>query len=169
MLTTYRSERLLIESLKPEDLDFIFELVNTTDWIRFIGDRNIRSRADAAAYVDKILLNSSTNYWVVKLLQTGIPTGIVTLIKRDYLDCRDIGFAFLPAFMKQGYAAEASRMIIADYFSLKKHKILYATTMKDNTASLQLLDRLGFVYDRKFNIKNEELLLYALHNQQAIL
>ena len=49
MRTHYTTDRLLLDSLTPDDTEFILELVNTAGWLRFIGDRNIRTVDDARA------------------------------------------------------------------------------------------------------------------------
>lgn len=98
------TDRLFIRQLSETDAGFIFELLNTESWIRYIGNRNIHSEADALAYIRKINENQNTTYYTVTLKETNTPAGLVTLIKRDYLDFRDIGFAFLPAYGGRGYA-----------------------------------------------------------------
>src|SRR5215218_9705823 len=90
------TERLLIIPLATSDDSFILELVNTEGWISFIGNRNITSQVEAKAYIQKILENSNCSYWVVKLKEQQQSIGIITYIKRDYLEHHDIGFAFLP-------------------------------------------------------------------------
>ena len=92
------TERLLLENLAANDHKFILELLNTEGWLKFIGDRNVHSEADAIAYVQRIMGNPNLNYWVVRLESDKTALGIITFIKRDYLEHPDIGFAFLPKY-----------------------------------------------------------------------
>jgi len=85
--------RLLIEPLQSSDHPFILDLVNTPGWLEFIGDRNLHSVSEAIVYINKIINNPSIKYWVIKLKESAIPIGIVSFIKRDYLQFHDIGFA----------------------------------------------------------------------------
>lgn len=55
--TTINTNRLLIKPLSENDKQFIFELLNTDGWIKYIGNRNIGSEADATAYIKKIVKN----------------------------------------------------------------------------------------------------------------
>src|SRR5580692_7039107 len=96
------TDRLLIKELSTEDAAFIFELLNTEGWIRFIGNRNINSLEDAAAYIQKVLGNENLLYHTVTLKGSDEKLGIVTFIKRDYLDHHDIGFAFLARYGNKG-------------------------------------------------------------------
>ena len=104
MLQIYKTERLQLQKLTLHDVNFIFELVNTGAWIKFIGDRQVKTTADAIAYIEKITANPDVNYWVVKLKDSIVPLGVITFIKRNYLEQHDIGFAFLPQHAKKGHA-----------------------------------------------------------------
>ena len=46
MKITYSTERLSLERLSDNDADFILELVNTAGWLKFIGDRNVKTKED---------------------------------------------------------------------------------------------------------------------------
>ena len=49
----FETEYLYIEPLTIEDSMFILELVNTPDWLKFIGDRNVRNQDYAIAYINR--------------------------------------------------------------------------------------------------------------------
>ena len=55
MQDTITSKRLTLSKLTLTDSPFIYELVNTPDWIRFIGDRNVKTNEDADNFVKKIM------------------------------------------------------------------------------------------------------------------
>jgi RimJ/RimL family protein N-acetyltransferase len=44
----------------------------------------------------------------------GLPIGICGLVKRNYLDDIDLGYALLPRYWGQGYAYEAAKAVL-DY------------------------------------------------------
>jgi ribosomal-protein-alanine N-acetyltransferase len=161
MQNNYRTPRLLIDQLTRGDAGFILELVNTAEWLKFIGERNVGSIKEAIKYIQKIIDNPHTNYWVVKKQEQQIPIGIVTFIKRSYLDHYDIGFAFLPGHCKQGYAYEATTAIVKDLKDSVHTKIL-ATTVKENVNSMKLLKKLGFRFIREMEHETEILLVYSV-------
>jgi RimJ/RimL family protein N-acetyltransferase len=158
----YRTTRLLLDKLSPGDADFIFSLVNTDGWLQFIGDRNVRTKDAASAYIRKIMDNPAILYWVVKLQDTQTPVGIITFIQRDYLDHSDIGFAFLPAYNGKGYATEASSVVLNDALNNAKHSTVLATTIPENKKSIQLLEKLGFHFTKEITNQKDLLLLYAI-------
>lgn len=152
----------MLSKLSLTDIDFIFELVNTPGWIKFIGDRNVQTKEDAARYIEKILNNRDIHYRVVTLAAEQVPIGVVTFIKRDYLDHPDIGFAFLPQHAKQGYAFEASQTVLLDLCRIDKHPTVLATTFEENISSIQLLKKLGFSYRNEIKTGTEILQVFAV-------
>jgi len=139
MQQQYTTERLSLNALCPDDAAFMLELVNTPGWLQFIGDRNIRTIDHAFAYICGTLKNENILYWVVKLKDCGTPIGIITFIKRDYLEHRDIGFAFLPAHTGKGFAFEATNAVLQDVLQTGNYKQVLATTMRANDCSIKLL------------------------------
>lgn len=117
------TERLIVENIKLSDNKFIFELVNSIGWLKFIGNRNVSSPIEATAYIQKIIDTSNLYYWVVKLKESNIAIGIITFIKREYLEYHDIGFAFLPSFFNKGYAYEATSAVLNSV--IQTHKLSY--------------------------------------------
>lgn len=162
MQTNYKTARLFLRPMNAGDVSFIFELVNTDGWIRFIGDRNIKNAEDAGNYIQKIINNPAIVYRVVTLQDEVTAIGVVTFIKRDYLPHPDIGFAFLPAFGKQGYAFEASSAVLNDLLQTGGHSTILATTIPENTSSIQLLVRLGFSFSKEISHEGLVLQLFSI-------
>jgi len=162
---TFESERLTLKSLALQDSHFIFKLLNTEGWLKFIGNRNINNIDDAENYIKKIIANENVNYWVATRKEDNIQTGVITLVKRDYLDNFDIGFAFLPAYSKLGYAFEASAIVLNTLLKTAEFKIILGITLPENISSIRLLERLGMTLIGETTNDNETLLLYQLSSQ----
>ena len=164
MLMNLVTTRLSLQPLTLNDAAFVFELVNTPGWLQFIGNRNVNNLDESRHYIQKIMDNSNIQYWVVRLNEQNQSIGIVTFIKRDYLEYHDIGFAFLPKYGKNGYAQEATLKVLNELRKEKAHSQILATTIKDNIRSIQLLKKLGFQFDKSIQREDIELFLYALRN-----
>ncbi|STZ49190.1 Uncharacterised protein [Myroides odoratimimus] len=125
----YSTDRLQISPLSHADNSFIIELVNTPGWLKYIGNRNVYTAMDAQMYIQSILDNPQYQYWVVNRKEDGKPIGLISLIKRDYLEHHDIGFAFIPTYIGLRYAYEATSFIIKIIREDAKYSTLYATTL----------------------------------------
>lgn len=155
------TERLNLKLLTPDDYDFIFRLVNSRDWITFIGDRNVHSAESALAYIQKILVTENFYYWVIREKLSDASVGIISFIKRSYLPHFDVGFALLPEYYKHGYATEAAKGVIASYSKLG-HPTILATVIPTNARSIQLLEKLGFALERELEVDKTTLQLFRL-------
>lgn len=157
-----QTDRLLLRPLKQSDFAFIFDLVNTKQWLANIGDRNVRSVADAQLYIQRILANPNIRYCIFETNDQNIPIGIITLIKRDYLTHWDLGFALLPAYTGQGFALEASNAVLKYLSKDTNVTKLFAITLPENSSSVNLLTKLGFSFEKELARDGEQLHLYAL-------
>ncbi|WP_286417563.1 GNAT family N-acetyltransferase [Myroides odoratimimus] len=99
---------------------------------------------------------------MVNRKEDGKPIGLISLIKRDYLDHHDIGFAFIPTYIGLGYAYEATSFIIKIIREYEKYKTLYAIALPDNKSSIKLLTRLGFTFIETIKSPEEVLSLFKI-------
>ncbi len=163
------TDRLILNPLSENDRFFILELVNTAGWIKFIGDRNVHSEIDAIAYINKINNNPNVKCWTVQLKTTNASIGLITFIKRDYLEHNDIGFAILPSYFGVGYAFEATKEVLN--FLVTHHPLsqILATTIPENTKSIALLKKLGLRFEKSIEIENEILHVYQSSTENLLL
>jgi ribosomal-protein-alanine N-acetyltransferase len=159
MQNNVSTKRLILDIITPEDHEFMIQLVNSKGWLQFIGDRNIHSKEDAIAYINKVLAYGNIFYWVVRKKDGNLPIGIISFLKREYLKHYDIGFAFLPEFNGYGYAYEAAKEILA-LASPEYHPIL-AATIPGNIKSIKLLIKLGLHFDNEMIVANEKMHIYS--------
>jgi RimJ/RimL family protein N-acetyltransferase len=159
------TERLALRRLTDDDAGFVHELVNEPSWIRFIGDRGVRSLEDARAYLDKGPLEMYRRFgfglWVVELKETGEATGLCGLIKRDALEDVDIGFAFLPRFWGRGYALESASAVLAYGREILELDRIVAITSPDNDASIRLLEKIGLRFEQNIQFAGEPTKLFV--------
>jgi len=162
---TIQTNRLLLTALSLNDDALILELVNTEGWLKFIGDRKVGNLTDAQAYIQNKIDSPHVHYWTVKLSEDHHPIGVVTYIKKEYLDYPDIGFAFLPAYGGLGYAYEASRALLNQ--AITTTPSVCATTVPENSKSIALLLKLGFEYQREIDAAGTQLSLYTLSTDKV--
>lgn len=168
---TILTERLVLKPTTEEDAEFIFELLNTPKWLKFIGDRNVRSTTDAAEYIKTRMLPQLErlgygNYTVVRT-SDNIKIGTCGLFDREGLEGIDIGFAFLPDYEGKGYGFESANTLKEVAFKEFGIKEMNAITSKENINCQRLLEKLGLKLRGTTILPNEEeeLLLYSIKNE----
>lgn len=168
MSIVVETSRLVLRHLEERDAAFILELVNDPDWLRFIGDRGVRTLDDARAYLRNgpIAMYASAGFSLncVESKATREPLGICGLIKRDSLEDVDLGFAFLPQARGQGHALEASAATLEHARAALGLRRVVAIVSPGNARSIALLEKLGFRsegFRRLPPNEAEEVSLYA--------
>ena len=155
------TERLLLRAFTTDDAPFILTLLNEPSFLRFIGDKKVRTLEDARQYLLNGPIASYNQHGfgllLVELKESQTPIGMCGLLKREDLPDPDIGFAFLPAYWNKGFGFEAATAVLQD---AQLDRVL-AIVSPDNDPSIKLLEKLGFSFERvKGDVK-----LYALPNQ----
>jgi RimJ/RimL family protein N-acetyltransferase len=162
------TDRLVLRWLEGNDAPFIVELLNDASFIRFIGDKGVRSLDEARNYILDGPVASYKKFGfglnAVDLKDGNTPLGICGILKRDTLPHPDIGFAFLPAHRNKGYAYEASAAVLEHAKNNLGIDRVLAITTPDNEASAKLLVKLGLRFDRliKLTPDADEVKLFAV-------
>lgn len=161
------TKRLLLCKLTLKDTPFILQLLNDDAWIRYIGDKNVRTLKAAKDYIRNGPKLSYARFgfglYAVKLRRSKKPIGLCGLLQRDTLEYADIGFAFLPQYTGKGYAFESAAAVLDHAWDKLAMKRVLAITSKDNYHSERLLKRLGFKYGKLIRLTpgSEELKLFV--------
>lgn len=161
------TSRLTLRRVAAEDAAFIRTLLNEPSFLRHIGDKGVRTLDDAHAYIAEGPQASYARFgfglYLVELSLTRVPIGLCGLLKRDELEDVDLGFAFLPAYWSKGYAAEAARAVLDQARGALRLPRIVAIVSPANDASIRLLGRLGFTFERMVRLRDAdaELQLFA--------
>ena len=151
-MTVLKTERLSLRQLNVDDGQFILKLLNEPSFLRYIGDKKVRNLEDARNYISNGPVASyernGFGLYLVELKESHTPIGICGFLKREELPDPDIGFAFLPEFWSKGFAFEAAAALLQDGRERLELQRILAITSLDNDASIKLLQRLGFSFDR---------------------
>ena len=149
MTVVAETGRLRLRRPTAADADFFLELLNDPGFLEHIGDRGIRDLDAARGYVETAVLSSYQRHGygmcVVEVKESGARAGLCGLVRRDWLDHTDLGYAFLPAFRGRGYAEESAAAVLADAAGRLDIGRLVAIVSPSNSRSMSLLEKLGFV------------------------
>lgn len=168
---SFETERLLLKPTTSDDAEFIYELLNSPKWLKYIGDRNINKIEDAIAYIEKRIRPQQiklgySNYTVIRK-KDGAKIGSCGLYDRQELEGIDLGFAFLPSFEKQGYGFESANRLLDAGINTHNLKQISAITTRDNIDSQRLLQKIGLKHIENIVLPGdiEEIMLYRINSE----
>lgn len=151
-METIATARLLLRPSEFADAPFILRLLNEPSFLENIGDKGVRSLTDAEDYLRTGPMDSYQRHghglMAVVLPDTGQPIGMCGLLKRDYLEHADLGYAFLPEFGSQGYAREAAEGVLLQGRQRLGLTHTLALVTPTNQRSIRLLEKVGFSFSK---------------------
>ena len=166
-MNVIETDRLVLRRFSIDDAEFILDLLNQPSFLHFIGDKGVRTLADARDYILKGPIVSYERFgfglYLTVLKESGIPIGICGLVKRESLEDVDIGFAFLPQFWSKGYAFESASAVMAYGKSALGLNRIVGVTSADNYGSIRVLEKIGLRFERivRLSADGPELKLFA--------
>jgi RimJ/RimL family protein N-acetyltransferase len=166
-MSVLESERLVLREFHLDDAEFVLQLLNEAAFLRFIGDKGVRTLADARDYLLKGPIESYRRFgfglYLTSLREDGAPVGMCGLVKREGLVDVDVGFALRSRYWSRGYAVEAAAAVL-DYGkrTLNLRRIV-AIANPDNHASIAVLERIGLKFERMIQLSSDapELKLFG--------
>lgn len=159
--------RLSIRPFTLDDAPFILRLLNEPSFIENIADRGVRDLEGARNYLQDGPLASYAAHgfglWRVGLLENDTAIGMAGLLRRDFLDAIDLGYALLPEYCGAGHAFEAASAVLTYAREQLGAKRVVAIVSEHNRSSIRLLEKLGFTADGTVRMPHtdEELRQFA--------
>jgi [ribosomal protein S5]-alanine N-acetyltransferase len=174
-MSIIHTARLSLRELDLGDAEFILELLNEPSFIRNIGDKGVRTIADARNYIlqgpmDSYARNGFGLYAACLRHRApdetpaATPIGICGLVKREGLNEPDVGFAFLSRYWSKGYAVESAAAVLAHAREALNLLRIVAITSPDNVQSIAVLEKIGLKFERTIRLVDHspELKLFGL-------
>jgi RimJ/RimL family protein N-acetyltransferase len=153
------TKRLQLRRLTTGDAAFLIDVFNDPAFVRFVGDRNIRTLDQAREFIEQGPFESyrrhGFGHYVSSLKSDGTPIGICGFVKREALDDVDIGFSLLPEFRAQGYAFEAASALMEYGAGTLGLQRIVAIASPQNAPSIRLLQKLGLRFERMVKLTGE--------------
>lgn len=156
------TERLYLRELNINDADFFYHLNLDKDVLKYTGDK---------PFVDlnssKLFLENYDHYkkfglgrWAVINKENNEFLGWCGLKFSEELNEYDIGFRFFKKYWNKGYATESAKSCIEyGLGKLKLHEII-GRAMKENKASIKVLEKIGLEYNRDFDFEGNKGVIY---------
>ena len=152
--------RLELRRLDEDDAPFMLALLNDAAFLRYIGDRNVRTDDDARAYIRTGPMASYEQHghglYLVVAKEGRRPVGTCGILRRETLPDPDLGFAFSEEHRGKGYGREAAAAVLAYARRSLGMTRMAAIVSPENEPSLRALASLGFAFERMVRMKEDE-------------
>jgi RimJ/RimL family protein N-acetyltransferase len=143
---TLRTERLLLEPYVPEDEESFVALFQDTRVSQWMGDGPMSEAEDRALFgrVFPVYAEGRFDVWAVR--RDGAQVGHAEIKPTEVSGGHEIIYALSPAVWGIGLGTELAAALVEYGFDSLGLTEIYATVAAPNTASLAVLNRLGFAH-----------------------
>ncbi|NNC78347.1 MAG: GNAT family N-acetyltransferase [Woeseiaceae bacterium] len=168
-LSELLTKRLRLRWLTESDSDLLLAIWNDPAFVRYVGDRGIRTLDEAAeAFREgpgRLYRDFGYGPYRVASRDTDMAMGICGLFRREGLDDPDIGYALLPQHCGQGYATEAAVAVMHHARHTLGFRRLTALINPENAASIGLVEKQGMSFEKLLRMPgdNSDVSLYGIN------
>lgn len=162
------AKRLRLRPATVGDIPFLHRLWTDRDVRRYLWDDEVIA-VEQAAEVVQASRDSFTRHgfgmWVVELAESGEPIGFAGLRTFGEAEEVEILYGLLPQHWHQGLATEAARAVLDHAFEHCHLPIVFAGCDPPNTASIEVMKRLGMTHHGNRRVHGQETIYYAVAAQ----
>lgn len=158
------TERLLLRESVIEDAQALFEMNSEPEVMKYTGDEIFHSVAEV-----KVLIANYPDYkkygygrWTTIEKATGEIMGFCGLKYLEDINEVDLGYRWKQKYWNKGYATEAGLACLQYGFDELKLKQIVAQVMKENGASIRVLEKVGMTYWKELNTEENPGLFYRI-------
>ena len=146
--------------LTLDDADLMLAIWNDPAFVFHVGDRGIRTIAEARKNMSEGALKLYEDYgygpYRVALKSDDTAVGTCGLYRRKGLEDTDIGYGFLPEFCRLGYAYESGCAVLEHARADIGLARITAIVSPDNAASIGLTEKLGLQFEKTARLPGED-------------
>ncbi|MGB3946912.1 MAG: GNAT family N-acetyltransferase [Bacteroidia bacterium] len=143
------TERLYLREFTLDDAQLLIDLNSNSNVTRYVGDGPVKDLAEAKRILTDIIFPQYENNmgrWAVHLKENDEFIGWCGLKYIAEVNETDLGYRFFENHWGKGYASESAKAVLNYGVTMLKLKKIIATAAKANTASLNVIKKLGMVY-----------------------
>lgn len=169
------TERLILRTWKPNDLEPFARLNGNPETLRYYPATLDRVQSDAIAHRSQRLIEEQGwGQWAVELKESGKFIGMVGLNRPvadlPFQPCVEVVWRLLPEFWGKGYATEAARASLDFGFDTLGLEQIVAYTAQLNLPSQTVMQRLGMqaqpgTFDHPLVPAGHKLVPHVLYTQ----
>jgi len=158
------TDRLLLREFILDDAEKFYQLNLNPNVIRFTGNAAFKSIEEAKLFLENYNDYKTNAYgrWAVINKESNEFIGWCGLKYGELENETDIGFRFFEEEWNKGYATESATACLKYGFDTIKLNRIIGRAMKENTASIKVLKKIGLVYETDCVFENKEAVIYKI-------
>ena len=162
------TDRTILRKLSPTDARDFYNLNLDKEVLKYTGDKAFERVEEATDFLTTY--DQYQKYGVGRLAVIDKATmafigwcGLkYSLEKKEY----DIGFRFHRKYWNKGYATETAKRCIEFGFDVLGIEKIVGRAMKENTASIKVLEKIGMTFKTTFDFDGHEGVIYEILNRR---
>lgn len=158
-----QTRRLTLREFNVSDARNMFLLNADPEVLRYTGDVSFTDSADAGNFLQKYSDYKRNGYgrWAVIETDSNEFLGWCGLKLHENGET-DIGFRLMKKYWNRGFATEAAKACLDYGFGKLKLESIIGRAMKDNLASIRVLEKIGLVYETDFDFIEHPGAIYRI-------
>ena len=161
------TDRLLLRPFQWSDLDVLAALASDPDVMRYIGN-GPETREEVIQGMERAIrrwYEQGMSWWAVLNRSDEQVIGRCCLQQVRDLPEIEVGCAFARQHWGRGLASEAVRAALEHGFGVRGLRTVIALTHHENTRSMRMLERCGFMLEATIPLRGKQLNLYRITAQ----
>ncbi|MBN9293792.1 MAG: GNAT family N-acetyltransferase [Flavobacteriia bacterium] len=158
------TKRTYLRNLTIDDAENFYNLNLNPEVLKFTGDEPFKKIADAENFLSNY--DQYEKYGVGRLAVIEKTTdkfiGWCGLKYSSQDDEYDIGFRFFQDYWNKGFATETAKRCLEFGFDNLNLKTIIGRAMKENIASIKVLEKIGMRFKKTFDFDGQEGVIYKL-------
>lgn len=155
---SFETNRLALSAFSSDDVENFYLLRSNKDFMKYLGLNPMTKRSEARERVHEIIQAFKTQEgitWKISLKGTNELIGYIGYWRINYRHFRgEMGFGLNEAHQNKGYMSEIMPEVLAYAFKQLNLNSVMADVDPDNSHSIKLLEKSGFMKDGHFRENN---------------
>lgn len=162
------TQRLILRKMELSDAPFFFELNSDPDVVKYTGDggfKNLKESEEIIKYVHSQYEKNGYGRLVVIEKESGELLGWCGLKYHNDEGIVDLGYRFMKKHWGKGYASESSKACLDYGFNVLQLDRIIGRAMKENTASINVLKKMGMTFYKEEFCEGHDGMTYELKKE----
>ena len=158
------TDRLLLREFILDDAEKFYQLNLNPNVIKYTGNAAFKNIEEAKSFLENYKDYQLNGYgrWAVINKNNNEFIGWCGLKYNELENETDIGFRFFEEEWNKGYATESAAACLKYGFDVLKLNRIIGRAMKENTASIKVVEKIGLVYETDCVFENKEAVIYKI-------